>query len=290
MFQPWFGESILGWRQCMIRGAFSEPGNMPLGGFIVRPALGGNVGQFTLFVRPECRQHGVGRQLMLWLYRLALSNNAQHLVMSELIHQDERENAFFRSMGMTPDMELGTYELDVAKQVQPLCEPIARRFLRTHPHLRGVQITILDQVDPHAVGEFLTNFHSGFVEEQTQRVRTGFFDGKISTVARRADGTMTGVGLFVAKPNDPQFLLDLVLTDPAIRNGPTPLVLFAESCRQSLAQGKTTVVFEADKAKDTFAVGFAERCGVKSPRWFRYRYAIHREGMEQQTQAVQKKI
>lgn len=286
VFQPWFGDSILGWRQCMIRGAFSDPGDVPLGGFIVLPALGGSVGQFTVFVRPDCRRRGVGRQLMLWLYRLALSNNAQHLVASELIHQDQRENAFFHAIGMKPDMELGTYELDVATQALPLCDRITNRFLKTHPHLQGVQITTLDQVDPLAVGKFLTNYHTGFVEQQAQRVQTGFFDGTISTIARRIDGTITGVGLFVAKANDPKFVLDLVLTDPAVRNGPTPLVLFAETCRRSLAQGKTTVFFEADRAKDAFAVGFATRCGVKTPRGFRYRYAIGRADMENQVRKV----
>jgi len=278
--EPWFADSVLGWKQCMIRVAFSRPEGVPLGAVIVRPALEGSVGTFTLYVRPDCRRRSIGRRLMERLYLLALCNNAEHLVMSELIHQNEPENAFCQALGMSPDMKLGTYELDLTRQVQPLCAPIAKRFLQSHPHLRGVRMMTLDHADAKAVGQFITNYHSGFVDQQTERARNGFYDRTLSVVSVRSDGSISGVGLFVAEPNNPKLLLDLVLTDPNMRNGPTPLVLFAEMTRRALAAGKTTVVFEADAQRDPFAVGFAERCGVNSPSCFRYRYAISREEMK----------
>jgi hypothetical protein len=183
-------------------------------------------------------------------------------------------------MGMSPDMKLGVYELDLASQAQALCEPIAKRFLQSHPHLRGVTVTTLEHADPQAVGRFTSDYHSGFVDQQSERARNGFYDRGLSTVSIRSDGSISGVGLFVSRPGDPKFLLDLVLTDPAMRNGPTPLVLFAETARRARAAGKTTVTFEANEQSDPFAVGFAARCGVTSPRFFRYRYAINREEMK----------
>jgi GNAT superfamily N-acetyltransferase len=279
---PWFEGSQLGVGQSMIRAAFSRPGEVPLGAYVVRPTAGGRVGQFTIFVRPDCRRHGIGRFLMMHLYQVAMGNNAEQLVLTELIHQDEPENAFCKAVGLLADMQLGTYELDIAGQVQPLCAPIARRFLRSHPHLQGVRVTTLAEVDAESVARFLTTYYSGFVEQQTERLRNGFFDPRISTVALKPDGTITGIALFLAKPNDPAIFLDLVLTEPSIRGGPTPVVLFDESTRQSLAQRKTTVVFEADARHDNFAIGFAARCGVTTPKWFRYRYSISREQMTQQ--------
>lgn len=276
---PWFAGSQLGVAQGMIRAAFSRPGDVPLGAYLVRATAGGRVGQFTLFVRPDCRRHGIGRFLVRHLYQLALANKADNLVLAELIHQDEPENAFCKAVGLSADLELGTYELDIAGQVQPLCAPIARRFMRSHPHLQGVRVTTLGEVDAEAVARFLTTYYSGFVEQQTERLRNGFFDPRISTVAAKTDGVITGIALFLAKPNDPAIFLDLVLTEPSIRGGPTPVVLFDESTRQSLAQGKTTVVFEADARHDDFAIGFAARCGVTTPRWYRYRYSITREQM-----------
>jgi GNAT superfamily N-acetyltransferase len=288
----WFAASQLGAEQCIVRAAFSRPGEVPLGAVIVRPSeADARVGQFTLFVRPDCRRHGIGRFLVRHLYQLALANNAGHLALAELVHQDAAaENAFCRALGMSADMALGTYELDMARQVLPVCEPIARRFVRSHPHLRGVRVVGLADLADHdldAVARFLTAHYSGFVEQQTARLRAGFFDRNLSTVAVR-DGSEGGGGssisainLMLAKPNDPAIYLDLVLTDPATRNGPTPLVLFTETARRALAAGKTTAVFEADARHDPFAVGFAERCGVTTPKWYRYRYSIAREQMMQ---------
>jgi GNAT superfamily N-acetyltransferase len=276
LIEPWFAGSQLGWSESLVQAAFGQPGDVPLGAVIVRPSRGGTVGQFTIYVRPDCRRRGIGRHLMGHLYQLALANKAEHLVLTELVHQDEPENDFYRAVGLTPDLSLGTYELDLPNAASPLCEPIARRFMKSHRHLSGVRIVSLEAVDPGHAAAFLTTHYSGFVEQQTQRMREGFFDRTLSTVAVREDGSISGLALFVSKPNDPAIFLDLVLTEPTTRNGPTPLVLFAETARLSLAAGKTTVVFEADSKHDPFAVGFAHRCGVTSPRWYRYRYTIGR--------------
>src|SRR4051812_40608034 len=80
---PWFAASQLGVTQCMIRAAFSRPGEVPLGAYIVRASDGGKVGQLTIFVRPDCRRHGIGRFLMMHLYQVAAGNNAEHLVLAE---------------------------------------------------------------------------------------------------------------------------------------------------------------------------------------------------------------
>jgi GNAT superfamily N-acetyltransferase len=276
----WFASSSLGVSQCMVQAAFSRPGDVPLGAYVVRASNQGRVGQFTVYVRPECRRRGIGRSLLKHLYQLALSNNAEHLIFSELVPQEHADNAFYRALGLSVDTQLGMFELDIAKQVVPLCQPIARRFLRSHGHLRDARIATLEQADPRRVAEFLTSHYGGFVDEQTERLRAGFFDRAISTVSVREGGSVAGVAFFLSRPDDPTIFLDLVLTDPAIRNGPTPLVLFDETARRAVGIGKTTVAFEADQRRDPFALGFAARCGVTTPKRYRYRYSINRAGMQ----------
>src|SRR5262245_32565972 len=79
---PWFSGSQLGGSQGMIRAAFGRPGDVPLGAYLVRPTgVGGRIGQFTIFVRPDCRRHGIGSFLMRHLYQLALTNQAEQLVL-----------------------------------------------------------------------------------------------------------------------------------------------------------------------------------------------------------------
>ena len=276
VIESWFAYSQIGWAHCLVQAAFGQPGDVPLGAVIVRATQNGKVGQFTIFVRPDCRRRGVGRQLMRRLYQLAETNNAEHLVLTELIHQDEPENAFFRAVGLSPDISLGTFELDIPSKGRPLCDRIVGRYQSSHPHLTQVSIVPLEEVDPARAAAFVTTYYSGFVEQQTERMRDGFFDRSLSTAAVRADGMLTGLALFVSRPNDPAIFLDLILTEPTIRNGPTPLALFAETARRAIAAGKQTVVFEADASRDDFAIGFAKRCGETAPRWFRYRYSIQR--------------
>jgi GNAT superfamily N-acetyltransferase len=277
---PWFASSSLGLSQCMLQAAFGQPGDVPLGAYIARASNDGRVGQFTLFVRPECRRRGIGRSLLKHLCQLALAGNAQQLILSELVPADHPDNAFYRSAGLSVDTKLESYELDIAKHVVPTCQRIVERFRRSHPHLRDVRVTSLAELDPRRVAQFLTSHYGGFVDEQTQRLASGFFDPSLTTVSIRADGSITAIAFFLSRPDETVILLDLVLTDPAIRNGPTPLVLFDETARRALAAGKTTVAFEADARRDTFALGFAARCGVTTPTRCRFRYSIDRAGMQ----------
>jgi GNAT superfamily N-acetyltransferase len=264
----------LGSEKVLVLGAFAQPGDVPLGAAIVRPSHRGgvNVGHFFLFVRPEFRRQGIGARLMNHLYGMALANHAQWLILGELIHQDRPENAFCRAVGLSPERSFATYSLSIAHALEKICGPIADRFERTHPHLAGAEILPLDQIDAAQAARFFAAHHSGYVGQRLSQFESNAYDRAVSGVAVRNGEIFAGL-LVRSKPGESSVLIDLVLSLPPYRNGPTPLVLLAHGARLALEKKYTHCVFEADEHFDLFAAGCARRCGAK-PQWLRHRYSI----------------
>jgi ribosomal protein S18 acetylase RimI-like enzyme len=261
-------------------GAFGQPGDVPLGAVVVRAVTraGQSVGHFVLSVRIDCRRRGVGRMLMTHLYQLAAENRADRLVLAELIHEDRAENAFCRAVGLSPQRTLGTYRIPIGHGFATVCEPVARRFERSHPHLVGTSVLPLRDLDAGQVARFFAANYGGFIDCRLEQLRSDHFDLSISNAITR-DGEIRSAMLVRSRVGEPTVFVDLMASTPALRNGPAPLVLLAHAAPVASVAGFTHCVFEADADHDRFAVGAAIRCGA-TMEGRRYRYAIERAAIE----------
>ena len=105
------------------------------------------------------------------------------------------------------------------------------------------------------------------------------------SVAAVRDGEILAGALYRSKPNEPSIFLDLILTAPALRRGPAPLLLCAHTATIAMTKKYTHCVFEADEHHDHFALSFAKRCGAKAQS-YRYRYGISLAKMENLSQKI----
>jgi GNAT superfamily N-acetyltransferase len=278
-----FPNNPLGQQNILAIGAFSQPGNVPLGAAIVRPSRRGTLahGHFILIVQPPYRRQKIGTRLMDAVYRLALENRADGLTLAELVHQDLPETAFCRAAGLSIERTFATFSVGINEGLAKLCSPIAARFERSHPHLAGAAICPLAQIDAGKIAGFLTRYYGGFVDRGLAQLRDGYYDPSLSTALVRGDEVLAAC-LFRSKPAERSIYLDLILTAPALRPGPVPLILFKHSGQIALETGHTHCVFEADAQYDEFAMSFAKRCGCKR-QWDRYRYGISQADMISRT-------
>jgi GNAT superfamily N-acetyltransferase len=277
--QAFFPGDPLGNKDILYLGAFGQPGDVPLGAAIVRPSRRGSVktGHFLIFVRPECRRQKIGSTLVRHLYSLALSNHADLLIFSELIHQDLPENAFYLSCGLTAERAFATYSVEI-KRVLDFCEPIIQRFLPSDPTLADMRIQMLNTLNFADLAEFFAPHFGGFADQCLAKLHAGVYDLSLSSAAVR-DNQIIAAGLTRTRPNVPSLMLDYILAAPPYRSSPISLAIVAHSVRIALQRGLTHCVFEADERYDHFAVGFARRCGAK-PQWKRFRYSISGAEME----------
>jgi len=256
----------------IVFGAFGQPGDMPLGGMIVRP-FGKTSAHFLIVVRPEFRRKGIGTRLMENLFTNARRHGTHSFHLQTLVHQDEPENAFYRKMGLTPERVFITYTVSIADKVLPLCSRIARRFRQKHAALANTQVVAIEHLQADRIAQFFADHYGGQLDHRTEQLHAGFYDASVSTAIVNAAGEILAASLYRTKPGNPAAYLDIVLVHPDHREGPMPLVLFEEAARLGMQHGIKDCVFEADTELDPFATGFAERCGCK-PQWHRYRYGI----------------
>jgi hypothetical protein len=281
-----FNPSPLGTQNLTLLGAFGQPGDVPLGAVAVRPVTraGLSVGHFVIFVRIDCRRRGIGRMLMRHLYQFAANNRADRLALAELIHEDRGENAFYRAVGLSPQRTLASYRIPIGHGFTTVCEPAARRFERSHPHLAGTRVVPLRELDAELVSHFFAANYGGFAERFAGQLRGGHYDLSISTAIVRGDDEVLSAMLIRSRPGEPAVFVDLMVSTPALHNGPAPLVLLAHAAPVASAAGSTHCVFEADADYDRFAVGAALRCGA-TMEGKRFRYAIEKAKIEARASA-----
>ncbi len=111
--------------------------------------------------------------------------------MAELIHEDRSENAFYRSIGLTPACKLATYALSSA-QVLPLYSKINRRFRNFHPLLVGTEIMAMEKLPADMVREFFIANFADIAELRMLQLKRGEFDLAMSPAAIR-DGRILGI-------------------------------------------------------------------------------------------------
>jgi GNAT superfamily N-acetyltransferase len=281
-----FPTSPLGNENLSLLGAFGQPGDVPLGALIVRPASRGgtNVGHFQVFVRPDARRRGIGSTLMTHLYQLASRNFAARLVLAELVHEDSGENAFCRAVGLSTERSFNSYSIPIELGVMNLCRPIANRFERSHPHLARTDIVPLESLDPEQLALFITTHYTGFLDERVRRLRAGAYNRELSVAAVRG-GEILAAMLVCTKAGERSVMIDLIVTAPPLRRGPAPIVLLQHAGETALARGYVHCVFEADESHDFFAVGSALRCG-STAQWKRHRYAIEKREIDARASAA----
>jgi GNAT superfamily N-acetyltransferase len=274
-----FERADLGREKCQALGAYSVPGEILLGAAIVRPTRGGKAGHFRLIVRKDVRRQRIGTEMMRHLYQLALTNDAEKLILADIVHEDRADNAFWRAMAMSPETTLSTFTLNLQRDVLNLCDPIERRLSASHPQWREVRLTSLADADLTAVARFVAEHYSGIVDQTLGQLYSGFFDRSLSLVALRQN-EIAAVALIRSKENEPSIFMDLILTASPLRNSPLPLRLVGAIARRAVAMEKTTGIYEADIDRDRFGAGFAARCGIK-PSHRRFRYSIDAQCMRE---------
>ena len=268
------GATLLTWT------ALGQPGDLLLGAAAIRPpARRGQPALFEIFVESPYRRRGVGAALIRHLYQHAYNRRAG-LQLFGFVHQDAPDHAFYRAQGLQAVHTMKTYSVPL-RAGWPTAERIMNRYRASHPHLAGVEVIPLALVDHPPIAEFIAAHYPGAeFDHQLSWLRAGHYDLMISTGAMRA-GRLVGALMMRSQQDAPSVFVDILLTDPAIRHGPTPVLLIGEMIRRALADGFTHAVYEADERYDSFAVSYARRCGA-APRWSRYRYAIDRKAIAAQ--------
>jgi GNAT superfamily N-acetyltransferase len=269
-----FPNNPLGSQDIHCLGAFGQPGDVPLGATIVRASRGraGSIGQFLIFVRPECRRRKIGKMLMRHLYALARANNAKQLLLAELVHEERVDNAFYRACGMTPERSFATYSLPL-DDLMTLIAPITRRLQRSDSLLAAMRIEPLAALNLTDVAAFFSSNYSGFADRRLAQFHSGVYDLAVSCAAVHEGRIIAGC-LCRTRAGETSGLLDLILTGQDFRNNALPLLLFAHCALTGMEKGITHSIFEADESYDHFAIGIARRLKI-NPQWHRHRYSIN---------------
>jgi GNAT superfamily N-acetyltransferase len=266
-----FGSASLTAGSPVVYGAFGQPGEVPLGGLLIRPFGHDAAAMFLIMVWPEFRRKGIGSRLMQELRTTASHNGINYLRLATMVHQDDPMNLFCEKVGLTAERTFGSYTVDLALARKRVTERPAARFLRS-AGATGVKIMPMENAELPPIARFFSDHYGGVFDHRLEDMRQGKFDRAISPVALAGDRVLACI-LCRSQPQNPAVFIDLILVHPQLRSTALSMVVFDHMARWALTRGYRDVVYEADAEHDPSAIGLARRLDVK-PRSFRRRYSM----------------
>lgn len=263
--------------------AYAEPGELLVGAVAVKVGGGGDSGiaHFDLEIAGFARRSGVGRQLILRLFEVALSNNCCRLVCSKLLQDKSPAHQFAEALGFSPERTFLRWFLTTAKSLQVTVR-VHERYRNRHTQLKDIQFLSLHQADPDAVAQCLFRNYGGYVDSYLRGIKDGTSHPRMSTIAVHNGRVVAASMWHLVPPNFPRLKpiaeLRLIVVDPEYQKGPLALCLCWEGSERVQCEGIPDITLEADLKYDTFANSYAKKCKAVSSH-SRHRLSISGEAM-----------
>jgi GNAT superfamily N-acetyltransferase len=266
-----FGSASLTVGSPVVYGAFGQPGEIPLGGLLIRPFGHDAAAMFQIMVWPEFRRRGIGSRLIQEMQTAAAHNGINYLRLAALVHEDDPMNLFCQKVGLTAERTFGSYTVGLQLARMRVTERPAVRYLR-NADAKGIKLMPMANADLPSIARFFSDHYGGVFDHRLEEMRQGKFDRAISPVALVGD-TVIACALCRSQPDNPTVFIDLILVHPEHRTTALSMVVFDRIALWALTRGYRQAVYEADAEQDHSAIGLARRLEVKS-KSFRRRYSI----------------
>jgi GNAT superfamily N-acetyltransferase len=225
----------------------------------------GHEGRFSIFVRPDCRRHGIGTALMRAVHRLA--EHEGFIRVATAVRVDERETflPFFERVGLRAEMTLTTFQFALEhfrRELEPRYELVAGKS----PRVRLDHVQSVYDLPPRAVAECAAG-EGGLASGYEARLRDRYYCPETS-VGLQLDGRVIAVLLTHLVP-DPEAVcvapdgsvvplsnpsgspcarfVDFLRVDPEYRSGSVLFTLMMASVRGALARGVLVIAWESDE-------------------------------------------
>ena len=149
------------------------------------------VGRFQLYVLPEQRRKGVGKQLMQAMSdHTAKQLGVKHLLAGVPVSEGSEDELFFQAL---PEFKIGRtlYEFVMDTEVAwDYLNPLVQRLSKKGGLPEGYEIVPLQQADPRRVYDFVLKYLGGIPDSLRQRLGggKGGFLPKLSLVVRTVEG------------------------------------------------------------------------------------------------------
>lgn len=254
VIRGWIPEILTGTPQAQLTVAVDQATGATVGVGALR-LLDNGVGRFRVYVAPAFRRCGCGTSLLDWVRREARGaalTSFRTGIYYESEPMDEAragELEFFRARGLTVQHELLRYRAPFSAALAIL-EPLYQRSQRDAGRTRVPRLVTADQVEPHALGEFVVRHVGGFPEHVAARLTGGSnaFGLAQSTVALD-DDRIVGAHLVVLRGKCA--VIEARAVEVGYRSGWLNLALMYHSTISGIPLGIQSIEFEAGIENET---------------------------------------
>ncbi|MFK5923058.1 MAG: GNAT family N-acetyltransferase [Verrucomicrobiota bacterium] len=243
----------------------AEQGGSEVVGLASLRVLGGEKmkeGRFQLWVMPEHRRQGAGRQLMQVLAELAQREGVDRLLAGVPVGEENEEALFFESLDRFEiKRTLQYFEIRTADAWQVVA-PLAKRIFERGHFSQAYEIVTLEQAKLPFVKDFVLKYLGGIPDALINRLRGGAngFLPKLSVVIRSEQGP---VAVLLIRKGTRGLVIDSRVVSPEVRGTWINVALMFTFAEKLRALGIEKVYFEGDTDLHQDTIKLARRFGGK---------------------------
>ncbi|MCF6312665.1 MAG: GNAT family N-acetyltransferase [Verrucomicrobiales bacterium] len=218
--------------------------------------------RFQVWVSPEHRRKGAGRQLMQAVSQHAQAAGVSRLLAGVAVGEKSEEEIFFESLErFEVKRTLQYFEIKTADAWEVVA-PLAKRIFEREKFNQAYEIVTLEQAKLPFVRDFVLKYLGGIPDALVARLRGGSdgFLPKLSVVIRSSQGP---VGVLLIRKGKRGLVIDSRVVSPEVRGTWINVALMYTFAKNLRTLGIEQVYFEGDTQLHKDTIKLARRFGGK---------------------------